>query len=122
MAHPQRILFILGFLLLGVASFIVDLRVRRAAKTNAPYLSPLDATTERVPAPLRVWQYLLWALSAGVIAIRFTIRGEYVSSSVWYLHVVVALYIAWVYRRGREPKIMEGFWEFPDPPSLLRKP
>ncbi len=121
MAHPQRILFIVGFLLLGVASFIVDLRAKRAANTTAPYLSPLDGTKERVPAPLRVWQFLLWALSTGVIAIGYTIQGEYLFSSVWYLHVVAALYIAWVYRRGREPKIMEGFREFRDPPSLLRK-
>jgi hypothetical protein len=121
MPHPQRILFIVGFLLLGVASFIVDLRARRAAKTSGPYLSPFDGTKERVPAPLRVWQFFLWALSAGLIAIRFTIRGEYVFSSVWYAHVVVALCTACVYRRGREPKSMNGFREFPDPPSLLKK-
>jgi hypothetical protein len=60
-------------------------------------------------------------LSAGVIAIAYTTRGEYLFSSVWYLHVVSALYSAWVYRRGSEPKLMEGFREFPDPPSLVKK-
>jgi hypothetical protein len=122
MKHPQLVLFVAGYLLLGIAIFIVELQSKRAAKTSEPYLSPLDATTERVPAHLRVWHYLLWAISAGVLAIEYTIHGEYLFSSVWYLHVVAALYIAWVYRRGREPKLMEGFREFPDPPSLLRKP
>jgi hypothetical protein len=122
MAHPQKILFIVGFLLLGVASIIVDLRAKRAAKANEPYLSPLDGTKERVPAPHRVWQFLLWALWTGVLAIGFTIQREYFYSSVWYAHVVAALYSAWIYRRGRVPKVLEGFREFPDPPSLLRKP
>ncbi len=109
-------------MLLGVAILIVELRAKHAAKTTEPYLSPLDGTTERVPVFLRVWQFLLWALSAGVLAIGYTTKREYLYSSVWYFHVVAALYMAWVYRRGREPKLMDGFREFPDPPSLLRKP
>ena len=122
MVRGQTVLFVGGFLLLGVATLIVELRAKRAAMTSESYLSPLNGITETVPAPIRVWQFFLWALSASVIAIGYTARGEYLFSSVWYLHMVIALYSAWVYRRGREPKLMEGFREFPDPPSLLRKP
>jgi hypothetical protein len=106
------VLFVAGFLLLGAGTLIVDLRAKRAAKTSESYLSPLNGITERVPAPFRVRQFSLWALSAGVLAIGYTTRGEYLFSSVWYLHVVIALYSAWVYRRGSEPKLMGASGNF----------
>jgi hypothetical protein len=68
--HGQTVLFVAGFLLLGAATLLVDWRAKRAAKTSESYLGPLNGITERVPAPFRVWQFFLWALSAGGIAIR----------------------------------------------------
>jgi hypothetical protein len=114
--------FMGSWLLLFAASVVVDVRAKHAAKSTQPYLSPLDGTEERVPARLRMWQFLLWAVFAAIVAIGYAAKREYMYSSPWFAHILVAVYCAWVYRRGREPKVMEGFREFPDPPSLLRKP
>jgi hypothetical protein len=48
--HGQTVLFVAGFLLLGAATLIVELRAKRAAKTSESYLSPPNGSTERVPA------------------------------------------------------------------------
>jgi len=47
---------------------MVELRAQRAAQTSESYFSPLPGMTETVPAPFRVWQFLLWVPSAGAIA------------------------------------------------------
>jgi hypothetical protein len=122
MLHATPNLFLAGLALLGLIGFIVELLAKHAAKTAEPYLSPFDGNTERVPARIRVRQFLLWTLVAGLLAAGFTIKGEYLYSSIFYFYAVAALYAAWVYRRGRQPKLMEGIRDFPDPPSILRKP
>jgi hypothetical protein len=62
-----------GFLPLGAATLIVELRAGRAVPTSESCLRPLHGITERVPAPFWVWQFFLWAFSAGVIASAYTI-------------------------------------------------
>ena len=111
-----------GWLLLGFVTLAVERRAKNAAKVNDPYISPLDGTIEHVPASLKISQYLLFAIVAAIPAVEYLVRGEYLEGSPWVANTVVGLYSAWVFRRGREPKIMEGFREFPDPPSLLKKP
>lgn len=61
MVHGQTVLFVAGFLLLGAATLMVELRAKRAAKTSECYVSPPHGITKRVPARFRVWQFLLWA-------------------------------------------------------------
>jgi hypothetical protein len=92
-------LSLVGWLLLGVIAYLVHRREKTEAAKNESYTSPLTGVIENVPPSLYVQRYL-----GGV---------------PYFAHVVVALYCAWVYRRGREPKIMGGYRELPNPPSLL---
>lgn len=114
--------FVAGWVLLGVASYILEKRAKQAARENEPYISPLNGMVERVPSSLKVSQYLLWATAAAVVATVYISTGKYLLGVPYFIHIVIAFYCAWVYWRGREPKIMEGFREIPDPPSLWKKP
>ena len=116
----RTILGLAGWILLCFASFILELRVKAAKTKNATYTSPLNGMIEDVPPPLRMYQYFLWAAFAAILAIGSVERGDYFFAAPWIAHVAIALYSSWVYRRGREPRIMEGFRELPDPPSLLK--
>jgi hypothetical protein len=122
MSHWSRLIpFVAGWLILFWAGYVLERRGKKAAQHSDPYISPLDGTAERVPAALRANQYFLWAIMAAATAATYFFRREYLGGSPWFANAVVGLYCAWVYRWGREPKIMEGFHDLPDPPSLLRK-
>jgi hypothetical protein len=122
MQHAPLNLFLAGLLLLGLIIVSIELLAKRAAKTRQVYTSPFGGNTERVPPRVRVWQFILAALVAGVLAAGFAIEGQYFYSSIFCFYLVAVIYTAWVYRRGREPKLLEGIREFPDPPTLLKKP
>jgi hypothetical protein len=99
----KKLLFWAGWLLLLIIGAFVEVRATRAAKTAVPYLSPLDGTEEDVPARLRVWQYWLWAFFAVLLAMAYVIKGEYLFSSVWFAHVIAALWVglcAWPRAKG----------------------
>lgn len=112
--------FLAGLVLLGLISVGTDLLAKRAAKSTQLYVSPFGGKTERVPPRVRLWQFILSALVAGVLAAGFAVKGQYFYSSIFCFYTVTGVYIAWVYRRGREPQL--GIREFSDPPSLLKKP
>jgi hypothetical protein len=110
----------LGWLLIGVVLYLLQKRDKQAALRNESYISPLNGMIEHVPPVLQAQRYLLWAVIAGTIAAVGSLRKDYLVALLYTPNIVAALYSAWVYRRGREPKIMEGFRELPDPPSLFR--
>jgi|SRR5882762_4148331 len=83
--------FGVGWLLLGVATYILEKRAKQAAEENEPYIGPLNGVTGRVP-PLQPSDASL-------------VEGIYLYSTPWVAHTVLAFYPAWVYWRGREPKI-----------------
>ena len=111
--------YLLGNLLLGMVLYLLRKRDQQEALKNVSYISPLNGMIEHIPPSLRAQRYFLWAAMTGGIAATRIAARDYLSSIVYFVHIVIALYCAWVYRRGREPRIMEGYREFPDPPSLL---
>jgi hypothetical protein len=112
-------LSLVGWLPLGVIAYMVHRRDKTEAAKNESYTSPLTGVIENVPPSLYVQRYLLWAAAAAPLGVAGLVRKDYFFSVPYFAHVVVALYCAWVYRRGREPKIMGGYRELPNPPSLL---
>jgi len=118
-----KVPFVIGWLLLGVVLYVLNKRAKEweAAKEKEPHISPLNGMSERVPSSLRTWQYFVYAIVAAIPAVDYCIRGKYLFSIPWLGHMVIALYSVWVYGRGREPKFMKGFRDYPNPPSLLNK-
>jgi len=109
-----------GWVLIGVVLYLQQKRDKQAALRNESYISPLNGMIEHVPPVIQAQRYLLWAVMVGTIAAVGAIRRDYLAVLLYTSHMIVALYCAWVYRRGGEPKIMEGFRELADPPSLFR--
>jgi hypothetical protein len=109
-----------GWVLIGVVLYLLQKRDKQAALRNESYISPLNGMIEHVPPVIQAQRYLLWAVMAGMTTPVGAILKDYLTAIFYAPHIVAAFYCAWVYRRGREPKIMEGFRELPDPPSLFR--
>ena len=102
-----------------VISSYVERRNRREGRELEPKINPLNGTRDSIPPQHRAQERILYSVFAGSLALVYILRHQYLASSVFVVYAMIGLYQVWVYRRGREPKIMEGFREIPDPPSLL---